>query len=236
MLFRRSVTLGLLLCLAGCGAVAPESAREPGAPSQNLRAALAEGPLTISASSEGDCRYASGADQVVVVRASGTHATVTACTRTDGGYVASLGPWSGRVGAHGVAAAGQKREGDLRTPTGTFPLRSGFGTAPDPGVRIGWFRVGRRDVWVDDPASRLYNSHRRAPARGRWDSAEKLHVRAYRFAQVIGYNEAAVPGRGSAIFLHVDTGRATAGCVSLPKAALVRLLRWEQPGAVIRIS
>jgi L,D-peptidoglycan transpeptidase YkuD (ErfK/YbiS/YcfS/YnhG family) len=40
----------------------------------------------------------------------------------------------------------------------------------------------------------------------------------------------AVPGRGSAIFLHVAVG-ATAGCVSLPETELVRLLRWLRPSA-----
>jgi len=40
-----------------------------------------------------------------------------------------------------------------------------------------------------------------------------------------------VYGRGSAIFLHVSTGRATNGCVSLPEARLIRLLRWLRPSA-----
>jgi L,D-peptidoglycan transpeptidase YkuD (ErfK/YbiS/YcfS/YnhG family) len=40
-----------------------------------------------------------------------------------------------------------------------------------------------------------------------------------------------VPGRGSAIFLHADTGRATAGCVSISLARLVRVLRWLRPSA-----
>jgi L,D-peptidoglycan transpeptidase YkuD (ErfK/YbiS/YcfS/YnhG family) len=34
---------------------------------------------------------------------------------------------------------------------------------------------------------------------------------------------------GSAIFLHVGTGTATAGCVSLPSAELLRVLRWLKP-------
>ena len=69
-------------------------------------------------------------------------------------------------------------------------------------------------MWVDDSASSLYNTHQRTPANGRWASAEKLlNQPAYNYAQVIGYNEARTPGRGSAIFLHVDKGAGTAGCV-----------------------
>jgi L,D-peptidoglycan transpeptidase YkuD (ErfK/YbiS/YcfS/YnhG family) len=59
---------------------------------------------------------------------------------------------------------------------------------------------------------------------------------AYNYAQVIGYNESRVRGRGSAIFLHVDQARGTAGCVSLPTSSLLKVLRWEKPGAWIWIT
>jgi L,D-peptidoglycan transpeptidase YkuD (ErfK/YbiS/YcfS/YnhG family) len=45
-----------------------------------------------------------------------------------------------------------------------------------------------------------------------------------------------VPGRGSAIFLHVGTGSATAGCVSLPRPELIRVLRWMRPAADPQIT
>jgi L,D-peptidoglycan transpeptidase YkuD (ErfK/YbiS/YcfS/YnhG family) len=45
-----------------------------------------------------------------------------------------------------------------------------------------------------------------------------------------------VPGRGSAIFLHVDTGRATNGCVSLPYNELQRLLVKLRTGTTIGIQ
>ncbi|MGN6611048.1 MAG: L,D-transpeptidase family protein [Angustibacter sp.] len=176
-----------------------------------------------------------GAAQVVLVTSSGSRATIRACTRTGGRYLTSLGPYSGHVGKNGVSSA--KREGDLRTPAGVFPLRGGFGARSNPGLRVGsWLRVGARDVWVDDPSSKLYNTHQRTPADGRWSSAEPLlNTPAYDYAQVIGYNEARAPGRGSAIFLHVDLGHGTAGCVSLPTSGLLAVLRWERTGAVIAI-
>jgi L,D-peptidoglycan transpeptidase YkuD (ErfK/YbiS/YcfS/YnhG family) len=177
------------------------------------------------------------ATQVVLVKATGTAASVTACTRTSSGtYHRALGPYAGHVGTAGLAPAGEKREGDGRTPRGTFPLRRGFGTAANPGTTLPWMRVGSRDVWVDDPRSSLYNSHQLLPANGRWRSAEKLNIRAYEYAQLIGYNEKRRPGLGSAIFLHIDGGRPTAGCVSVPRAAVLRLLRWQRPGAVITIT
>ena len=59
---------------------------------------------------------------------------------------------------------------------------------------------------------------------------------AYRLFAVLEFNAARMPGRGSAMFLHVDTGHATNGCVSLPRPQLVRVLRWLRPGATIRIT
>jgi L,D-peptidoglycan transpeptidase YkuD (ErfK/YbiS/YcfS/YnhG family) len=52
---------------------------------------------------------------------------------------------------------------------------------------------------------------------------------------VIAYNTARVPGRGSAVFLHVGTGSATAGCVSLPKSELLKVLHWLRPADNPRI-
>ena len=51
--------------------------------------------------------------------------------------------------------------------------------------------------------------------------------RAYAHLAVIEYNmHPVVPGRGSGIFLHVQIGNATSGCVSLRRPALVYVLRW----------
>lgn len=181
---------------------------------------------------------AAGEEQVVVVRGSGTRATVRACSRqADGSYATDLGPYSGYVGRSGVTSASRKQEGDGHTPGGVYPLRGGFGAKGDPGLVQGWFVVDGNDFWVDDPASSLYNTHQRGPADGRWASAENLlTVPAYNYAQVIGYNEGATPGKGSAIFLHVSTGGPTAGCVSIPTDALLAVLHWQEPGAVIAIS
>ena len=112
------------------------------------------------------------AAQVVLVVSSGSSATVRACHRSGSRYLLDHGPYAGHVGIRGVSDA--KREGDLTTPAGTFPLRGGFGVDGNPGLALGWFRVDARDVWVDDPSSSLYNTHQRTPADGRWSSAESL--------------------------------------------------------------
>jgi len=232
----RAVVVASLLVI-GCAGAAPEGAPAASASSGPLAPAAAVAAPAPTRNAPGCPVPASvHAAQVVLVRSTGSRAVVTACRRgAGGGYRPALGPFRGWVGYRGVAPPDRKREGDGRTPGGVHSLRGGFGTAANPGLTSGWFRVDGADVWVDDPASALYNTHQRRPARGRWASAERLRRPAYRYAQVIGYNEARTPGRGSAIFLHVSTGGPTAGCVSLPTAALLEVMRWQRPGAVIDI-
>ncbi|HUR50834.1 MAG TPA: L,D-transpeptidase family protein [Mycobacteriales bacterium] len=174
------------------------------------------------------------AQQVVLVVASGSSAVIRACERRDGTWVSVMGRMHGHVGMNGVSGA--KREGDRRTPAGIFSLGRGFGVRANPGVAFSWRHTTTADVWVDDSGSSLYNTWQQKPANGRWDSAEDLYVPGnYDYLQVIGYNTARVPGKGSAIFLHVDHQSGTFGCVTLPRSELVRVLRWERPGAVMVI-
>lgn len=174
--------------------------------------------------------------QVILVDANGSGATIRACQRSGSRYTLARGPYAGHVGRNGVSSA--KREGDLRTPAGVFAMRNGFGVNANPGLGAGsWLRVDGRDVWVDDSGSALYYTHQRSPAAGRWDSAEQMQQSpAYSYAQVIGYNEARAPGAGSAIFMHVDQGHGTAGCVSLQTSALLSVMRWERSGVVMAIT
>jgi L,D-peptidoglycan transpeptidase YkuD (ErfK/YbiS/YcfS/YnhG family) len=61
--------------------------------------------------------------------------------------------------------------------------------------------------------------------------------RAYRHFAVIEFNmRPVVPGRGSGIFLHAQTGNSTNGCVSLPADKLVTVLRWLDPAKQPRIA
>ena len=143
--------------------------------------------------------------------------TVTECGRR------SLGPWRARVGYRGLSA--RHREGDGTTPIGTFALGpTRLRPRPEPGraARLSppalRRLVGRGSalaVVQQLPARRLRQRRRRSAARS--EALWRATV-AYRELAVVQYNVApAVPGRGSGIFLHDDTGHATNGCVSLPR-------------------
>lgn len=175
----------------------------------------------------------SAARQLIIVRAPAygdTYATLSAYGLADGARSLALGPWVARVGFNGFAPPGGKREGDGRTPSGTFAFQFMFGVDADPGVHYPYRRVGEEDVWDDDPSSPLYNEwvDVRSADPGQ-DPEPMFQVPAYDFGAVIAYNTSRVPGLGSAIFLHLGLGGPTAGCVSLPAVELVRLLRWMSP-------
>jgi L,D-peptidoglycan transpeptidase YkuD (ErfK/YbiS/YcfS/YnhG family) len=141
-----------------------------------------------------------------------------------------FGPWTARVGYNGVARPGRKREGDGTTPSGNYGLGFFFGVRPNLGFRFPFRHAYTYDYWDDDPRSRLYNQWVDVRHHSAGQRPEPMHqVPAYDYAAVIAYNTARVPGLGSAIFLHVGTGGATAGCVSLPRAQLIRLLLWLRP-------
>jgi L,D-peptidoglycan transpeptidase YkuD (ErfK/YbiS/YcfS/YnhG family) len=181
------------------------------------------------------------ASQLVAVQASGygqNVATVTAFERGPGGWRQELGPWQAYIGHRGFAPPGQKREGDGRTPSGSFGFGFFFGVLADPGVAFPYRRVTGPDiVWDDDPASPRYNQWVDTTAANPGSAPEPMdRSPVYDYGAVIAYNSApTVPGAGSAIFLHASGGDATTGCVSLPSAELLTVLRWLSPAAQPRI-
>ena len=181
---------------------------------------------------------ASGRQLVTVTAASyrATRAELTAYRLVGGRWRRTLGPWAAWIGRNGMAPPGAKREGDGRTPSGTFSFGFFFGADPDPGVRFPYRMAHAFDFWDDDPSSPLYNEwvddRYRSPGAG----PEPMDVSGYDYGAVIGYNTARTPGLGSAIFLHVNIGMPTAGCVTLPMGELLKILRWLKPTASPRIK
>jgi L,D-peptidoglycan transpeptidase YkuD (ErfK/YbiS/YcfS/YnhG family) len=175
---------------------------------------------------------------VVVPSAGSSAAQLTAWELRSGRWVSVLGPVTARVGASGVGIA---REGLSRTPSGTFTLTESFGRAANPGAQLPYRVIDSADWWVSDVNSSLYNRYARC-ARGTCPfneaAGENLYAQGavYDHAVVIDYNRAGTPGAGSAFFLHVTNGAATAGCVAIDRASLVTLLQWLKPGAAPLIS
>ena len=120
------------------------------------------------------------------------------------------------LGRGGVT--GSKREGDGATPRGVHRI-VGMLYRPDRIARPTRWALPIRpgDLWSDDPADPAYNRMVRAPyafSHERLWRADPL----YDLVILTGWNwPVAVPGNGSAIFLHRwrGPGQPTAGCVAL---------------------
>ncbi|MZR15109.1 L,D-transpeptidase family protein [Maritimibacter sp. DP07] len=134
---------------------------------------------------------------------------------------------------------GNKREGDGATPVGVWRLMTGFYradrvTAPDGPLDMR--AVGPLDLWSDDPDDNAYNHAVRAPY---GPSHERLRRGdgLYDIVLVSDWNwPDAVPGRGSAIFVHCWRGprKPTAGCLAFrPDHLRWILARWTPRSRVV---
>jgi L,D-peptidoglycan transpeptidase YkuD (ErfK/YbiS/YcfS/YnhG family) len=176
---------------------------------------------------------------VVAASSRSTTARLTAWQRGASGWTAVVGPVTAHIGAAGV---GRASETTSRTPAGTFPLTEAFGRLADPGTALPYRVINGDDWWVSDAGSALYNRFTEcARAACPFDTSAGEHLTdagaSYDRAVVIDYNRRpAVPGAGSAFFLHVTNGAATAGCVAVPETSLVAIMRWLQPSAHPLIS
>ena len=120
------------------------------------------------------------------------------------------------IGRGGIRA--RKREGDGATPTGTHRI-VGMLYRPDRMARPTDWAVPIRpgDLWSDDPKAEDYNHMVRAPytfSHERLRRADPL----YDLVILTDWNwPYAVPGRGSAIFVHRwrRPGYPTEGCIGL---------------------
>ncbi|SDW37268.1 L,D-peptidoglycan transpeptidase YkuD, ErfK/YbiS/YcfS/YnhG family [Amycolatopsis xylanica] len=179
--------------------------------------------------------YDGDAGQVVTVVGAdetATTAELTAWRRSGSGWRVVLGPVSAFVGKQGI---GEASESTSHTPAGVWTLTEGFGNEPGDDYKIPYLQIDENDWWVSDTESEFYNQYYRcAPGECPFDEAAGEDLgrvgRAYDRAAVIDYNrDPATPGAGSAFFLHVSTGKPTAGCVSIPARELDLLLKWLDP-------
>jgi L,D-peptidoglycan transpeptidase YkuD (ErfK/YbiS/YcfS/YnhG family) len=144
------------------------------------------------------------------------------------------------IGRSGTIAAADKKEGDGATPIGTWPLRAIL-LRPDrvmapAALALPWRWIRPDDGWSDDSADPAYNRPVRHPHP---HSAEHLWREdgLYDIIVILGHNDApAVPGAGSAIFLHCwRDGATTEGCVAVAKDDLLALLPQLAAGDALTI-
>lgn len=197
------------------------------APVQDVRSPVREVPTAP--------RFVTSAKQVVVVTASRnktSHARLRAYQRAGGAWVQVMGV-KARIGKNGLVAANQRRQGSLTTPTGMYAMTQSFGINADPGTAMPFTRIRADHYWVGDNSSPFYNEMRLGH-QGGFKRKESEHMISYdpdyKYGVVIDFNRPnPVRKRGFAIFLHVNGGGPTAGCVSIPSKQMKKLLTWLNP-------
>jgi len=154
------------------------------------------------------------------------------------------------IGPAGIAVKGG--EGDGITPRGRFPIREIFYRADRiaaPRTSLPLRAIENDDGWCDAPADSNYNRLVKLPYPA---SAENMwrEDHLYDLVAVVGYNDdPVVPGKGSAIFLHLarsvgesqsDNKKSsdyspTQGCVALTYQDLLAAIEQLQPGDQVEI-
>lgn len=139
------------------------------------------------------------------------------------------------LGRAGLIAAADKQEGDGKTPAGTYPFQRVF-FRPDkmaaPVSTLDAIPVSADLGWCDDTKSPHYNKLVRLPFGAAHEKMWRDDT-LYDLVLVIGHNDSPpVPGRGSAIFVHLakEGFAPTEGCVALAKPALLAFIRLIKPG------
>ncbi|HWQ61673.1 MAG TPA: L,D-transpeptidase family protein [Negativicutes bacterium] len=168
---------------------------------------------------------------VHLVAAGSCHATMTTWQRQRGAWrpVVTTAAVAGRGG---LVSPDGKHEGDGATPTGVYPLSLVFGYGPEAPTAMPYRRITADDCWVDDPASPQYNTWVRGrPQAASWETLLRPDG-LYKWGIVVDYNTAPIiPGKGSAIFIHLwrGPGEPTSGCVALAEDDLLRIIAWLSP-------
>lgn len=147
-----------------------------------------------------------------------------------------------RIGRDGFIPQAKGREGDWKTPLGTYQLRYGLyradrlpGPPPSP---LSFWPIQNNDGWCDDSNDAAYNRLIRLPYPASHEVMTK-ESGVYDIVIVLGHNDnPPKPNKGSAIFLHITHPdmRPTAGCVAIEPEVMVTLLPHLNPGGHIEIK
>ena len=131
------------------------------------------------------------------------------------------------IGKRGITS--KKKEGDHKTPSGEFTLKSIFyrkDRIKKIKSKLNKIAIKNNMGWCDDPNSKYYNKKINFPFSF---SAEKLWLKdnIYDLIIVINYNlKPVIKNKGSAIFMHISKKnyKPTKGCIAITKNNLILLI------------
>jgi L,D-peptidoglycan transpeptidase YkuD (ErfK/YbiS/YcfS/YnhG family) len=171
-------------------------------------------------------RIPKNATQAIVVRGAGRDAATDTVTRWQ--RANPSGPWHqvgaavpGRNGASGWSA--NHREGDLRSPIGVYTLTNAAGRLPNPGSGLPYDYGPEHYVNT--------GSFMGQPLAGSFDYLVDINYNHIPGTPPSDLTRPFGQAAGGDIYLHVDHGAPTHGCVSIPRGVIVSVIRWLDPEA-----
>tara|TARA_Y200000002_G_C22446751_1_gene564567 strand:+ start:111 stop:602 length:492 start_codon:yes stop_codon:yes gene_type:complete len=132
------------------------------------------------------------------------------------------------VGKRGIT--GKKKEGDKKTPKGSFKFVSLFyrkDRIKKVKSNLKKYIIKKNMGWCDDPKSKYYNKLIKFPFKF---SAEKLYLKKniYDIILILNFNsKPVIKNKGSAIFLHISNKKYTPtnGCIAVSLKDMKLLLK-----------
>ena len=143
------------------------------------------------------------------------------------------------VGKNGIYH--NKKEGDKKTPKGTYSLGNLYYRADrvkKPVTKLSIKIIKKNTGWCDDSNSKNYNKEIKIGKTTKI-SHEKLFKKnnSYNYFIEIKYNKKFTPYKGSAIFIHLTNSyKKTAGCIALQEKDFLILIRLINKNTKIKIG
>ncbi|WP_037617549.1 L,D-transpeptidase family protein [Streptomyces aureus] len=227
---RAAIVASSVLLLAGCGGGAAERLGTGGSPSRHGEATAAPAPTASRAAATGRlpglgprtlAAIPARTRQAVVVTGRDRDSSLSGVVlyeRTEAGW---------RAGPRRPARNALKgwtdhhRSGDLRSPIGVFTLTDAGGLRPDPGTRLPYDRSGA----FTSPGTGFEGES----LDGSFDYVVAVNYNRRPGTTPLDWTRPMGASRGGGIWLHVDHGGPTHGCVGLREGDLVTLMRALDP-------
>ncbi len=130
------------------------------------------------------------------------------------------------VGSQGISS--NKIEGDDKTPAGLFALGPAF-SSESLALKTNYRHVNSLDKFIDDADDKNYNHWVHGETKATSYETMLREDGVYKYGVVINYNmHPVVPGRGSAIFMHIWYGPniGSTGCVTMSEENMLKILHW----------
>jgi L,D-peptidoglycan transpeptidase YkuD (ErfK/YbiS/YcfS/YnhG family) len=135
------------------------------------------------------------------------------------GWRTAAGPWHARNALRGWTE--DHRQGDLRSPIGVYGLTDAGGRLPDPGTRLPYEQESAFTV--------SGTGFEGESLEGSFDYVVAINYNRIPHTTPLDRSRPLGTAKGGGIWIHLDHGGPTHGCIALPKGRMKELLRWLDP-------